>query len=324
MQNRSNTGTTLAIGCVLIAGFFVVLTLLIAGAGIAYYTYITAIEAKNQVIQIHKNRLNVMGLRCLIIKAQQLSSQGALYHDLAYEKERQMVDRKIAAFQAELDTSIVIGVIGNRSTFPMQNVENLHKLMKEYNEFIQQDTIWYRVEEKLTEVTKERIEAEGAVIETLRTCIDSFTVALNESQVTDETIKDTAYVHKGLAQQVQELQMFMIKFGDLRRNYVQIMNETDPPTQRKQCMILLVDTEKLFADLREFSITVSDLERRKRVEDVIAAFEVWGKTIKQSMECLDIQAEAVADRDRISADMAKTLMEMSELMERLAADLERR
>ena len=285
----------------LTVGFLSVIVLLIIVAGVAYFALDTSQKSTQAMLQIETNRANILTFRVNLNRAQLAATSGSLFRDLKYHKDRQVIDKEITDL-ADILQQTLVG----------KNLENLHRLLAEYENFQGTDDQWFRSEEERIKLEVNLISMGNQTTDMLHQCIDGFSTDVEAAKIMED---DGEYIKRDLVRPAMELEELAIEVQALRRGYYRMMAETNLTEQQTIGNELEDTVATLTTTLEGFARKTTDPTRQGQIRDVNVLLQQWGITLGKVIKLLNSQRQNDLDSTATSGRMTKILVEVVECME---------
>ena len=293
MLNKFKIGTKLT------GGFMAVLILLVLTAGVAYFAITSILGAVTQLNFSAANLTSALNLRVLINRAMLTATQGALFKTLEYEEARKDLDKQINEIADGLEKTLI----------SEENKAYLAKIRESYKAFVEQDTLFYRTQEKFNTaqagIVTSNAEAEAALQKT----IDEFVKQMDGSMVTDDTDKDAkkVYTSDHSARMALDMQTLATAQMSLRRQYYRMIADPNAKTQKQKGDELIAGSDQMIADLKKFLERVVAPETRKDVQEATEKVQAYLDFVKQNIAYINTQGDVNTEQERLVGEIRQNL-----------------
>jgi methyl-accepting chemotaxis protein len=221
------------------------------------------------------------------------------------EKERQKIDTEIQDIEKKVN-----------GKFVGDNIKLFADVVETYKDYVDNDTQWYRTEEKRVVAQTKLNAAAGSSVQALEQCVKLYHDSLTASRTGEG---DTAMVGSRLTEQLFKIEDFLADTQELRRGFFAMMAEPSFTETQKLSKENLEKGTKLEADLTAFVATVRDPNRKVEVNKAITAIGEWLNLLEETTVLLNSQDTNTANQAKDSEHLTETLTTMMEnLRERVA------
>jgi len=288
--------TQFRIGTKLTVGFLSVIALLLIVAGVAHFALDTSQKATQDMLQIETNHTNILTFRINLHRAQLAASSGSLFRDPRYHKERQEIDREIANLAGILKETLV-----------GENLNNLNRLLTEYENFKETSDQWFLAEAKRVQLETNLVAAGDRTVTLIQKCIEGFTA---DAEAAIKKEDDGEYVKHDLIRSAMKLEEFAVDVQLLRRGYFRMMAETNFEDQQALGKELDNTADAMVVTLQNFARETANPTRREQIEEATAALQKWSTLLTEVIKLLNLQSQNDIDNTTTGGRMTKTLAEM--------------
>ena len=285
----------------LTVGFLSVTILLLIVAGVAYFALDTSQKATQEMMQITTNRANILTFRVNLNRAQLAATSGSLFRDLQYHKDRQVIDREIA------DLADIL-----KQTLSGENLDNLHRLLEEYESFKGTDDQWFRSEEERVKLEASLIALGNQTTDIVHKCIEGFSA---DAEATKKMDVDGEYIKRDIVRPALELEVLAVDIQALRRGYYRLMAETNFEKQQMLGNELEDTVDALIATFEDFARKTANPTRQGQVREINVALQKWGTILADVIKLLNSQSQNDIDSTDTGGRMTKILTAMVECAE---------
>ena len=282
--------------------FFSVIAFLIIVTDVAYFAFDTSQKSIQSMLQIDLTRANILAFRIDLNRAQLATTSGSLFRDLEYHKDWQVIDKKIANLADSL-----------QQTLDGENLENLHRLLVEYERFKGIADQWARFEEERVELEANLIAMGNHTMNLIHKCIEDFTADVEE-QFAKKMEDEEKYVQRDLIRPAMELEELALDMQALCRRYYLMVAETNHEEQQILGKALENTVDTLVAALRDLARKTTNTTRRGQIEEVDIALQKWGTIMREVITLLHSQSQNDLDLTATGGRMTEILTKMVEFM----------
>ena len=299
---------TFKIGTKLTCGFLAVIVLLIIVAAVGYYALAATKKATEELLATEQNISNLLHFRINIRGTQYAAAQGSLTRDFANEEIIRNNSKEAEEITARLKLSL-----------SERNLANLAKLVKEYDDFRDDNYKWFEAERKRI-TAEQNMQREAAVAaEELDACSDSFVKAANDDKTGEgeEERVLSRFIRRALI-----VEKCITELNRVRRGFYVMLAEKNLEKQQEQGRTLPPAADKLIKDLQELLDDVENPTRRQNLSHAITRVQAWRGFLAECIGLIAEQTQLDANNDQSSHEMTKILNEMVEISEQRLAGVQ--
>ena len=283
----------------LTVGLLSVIVLLVIVTGAVYFALDTSQKSTQEMLQIKTNHANIQTLRIYLHRAHLAATSDSHVRNLQYRKDRQEIDKKIADLADNL-----------QQTLAGRNLENLRRLLAEYENFKGTADQLFRSREERVKLEANLIAMGKHTLDLVHKCIGDLTA---DAEVAEKMEEDEGgYVRRDTIRPAMTLEKLAIDIHALHHGYYLMMEETNYETQLILGKELENTVDTLVATLTDFAQKTTNATRQDQIEEINVALQKWKTVMGEVVALLDSQSQNCLDITAIGDRMMEILAQMIE------------
>ncbi len=266
------------IGIKLALGFVLVLALLLVIGGFGYYAITSARSSMKELAEIDALVTKGVWINNYVSQSQLAAANGSLTRDLQHEKETLHNIGEIKNLFGEM-----------KDLMKEQNRGLLEQMIGVLDEYMKDESLWYREEEKRVLAAQRQTEAVSAVERHLADVRES-----SNKQVTSETTSngDKAQIPLFRYEILLGAENAMTTVAKTRRLYFQFMSETHAEKKKGYRTEIDQAVAEVKADLASLETLLTTPEGKQSLKNASTEVGHWEKALKDQFACLDNQDQS--------------------------------